>query len=277
MVARLTETRSGLPAYCHCLKPQSVNSLKVYLRPNQAGSGDPQPDNWRHITPWTTVHVYVSPTLNAADGMTYTVTLASYYCGYFDLISGAGKKTHEYLQMNGTSTNKKMGYKGGGTGTNNYYIQLTNGGYMDMPKSTWVPGAVMTANDMVSSIGINVNQPEYMNSAQDYVGFGAYINSGRTQLQPRLIFPYSTTEMNTLEKCNAWIKNLYDAGTPFEFVYPLKTPTNFTVPTQTVSLQTGANYIWADCGDVEVTYDLQEPSFEHFKRRIMFNHPNTTA
>lgn len=52
-------------------------ALSVEINPAQSGSGDPSPTNVRPITGWTGANIVVSPTQDAQDGTTYTVSFGN--------------------------------------------------------------------------------------------------------------------------------------------------------------------------------------------------------
>lgn len=80
-----------------------VKSLTVQIQPQQAGSGDPSPDNVRAISGWDTVHVYVDETVGTHDD-TYTVNLPqTVYGGTLDVTSGVLTIDHGYMTVSGDS------------------------------------------------------------------------------------------------------------------------------------------------------------------------------
>ena len=54
----------------------------------------------------------------------------------------------------------------------------------------------------------------------------------------------------------AWMTSMTAAGTPVIAVYPLATPIEYQLTQQEVTTLLGTNSIWADTGDVEVTYPV---------------------
>ena len=79
-----------------------VKDLVAEIVPLQSGSGDPSPDNVRPITGWTECNVVVSPTEDAQDGETHTISFASagtVYGGSIDVTTGVLTVTHGYASI----------------------------------------------------------------------------------------------------------------------------------------------------------------------------------
>lgn len=62
-----------------------------------------------------------------------------------------------------------------------------------------------------------------------------------------VIFRTTNTSLNTKAAINAYL-----SANPVQVVYELATPLTFTVTASQINTIVGENYVWADCGDIEV-------------------------
>lgn len=78
-----------------------VSELLVGIEAVQSGSGDPSPENVRPISGWTGANIVVSPTLDAQDGTTYSISWQSeagtVYGGTLNVTTGVLTVTHGYI------------------------------------------------------------------------------------------------------------------------------------------------------------------------------------
>lgn len=66
---------------------------------------------------------------------------------------------------------------------------------------------------------------------------------------------------NTAELFNTWVKEQHDNGTPLEIVAELSQPNEVQLTPQEVECFLGVNNIWADTGDVTVTYPVDTKTY----------------
>ena len=66
---------------------------------------------------------------------------------------------------------------------------------------------------------------------------------------------------NTAALFNAWVKEQYDNGTPLEMVAELSQPIEVQLTPQEIECFAGVNNIWADTGDVTVTYPVDTKTY----------------
>lgn len=87
------------------------------------------------------------------------------------------------------------------------------------------------------------------------VAFFVYYNSTAVRkYQPRLAWPLSS-EINTVEKANAWLAEMYAAGTPVQYSYKMYSPHTYIISSaELFNALRGENVVWADTGPVSVDY-----------------------
>lgn len=216
----------------------SLSSFIVDVGPVQAGSGTPSPYNIRQISPRTEANIIVSPTQDPQDGDTYTVSLVNQggdvYGGTLDVTNGTLTITHQLIIKTGSGDYESGNVvrKSGTQGANSYYFSYD----ANIPSSG--SGHTGWSNIFVFSTIV------------DYRIDGVFlINGGQLRFNLE-----NTDELNTADKVNAWIADLYANGTPLQFVVPLLTPITQQLSAQQVSTLTGINNIWSDCGNVTVGY-----------------------
>lgn len=103
-----------------------------------------------------------------------------------------------------------------------------------------------------------------------FVGAGAYYanyNSFRVQTNKAIVVGNKKEDGTVGRWADAaafksFLADLYSAGTPFAVCYELATPITYQLTQQEVEALLGTNNIWADAGDVTVTYQLVRHGFE---------------
>ena len=184
--------------------------------PKQSGTGTPSPSNVRPISGWESVSVTVSPTQDAQDGTTTTVNLGrTVYGGTLDVVSGV--------------LTDKMG-----TITDNDFTNYVNGSSS---------GGLHWAE---ATVGVTANA-DAISSMLEWKATGAGWGS--------------TTECFSAESGKIRVytsaTSLADFKTSFANLtvcYELSTPQTYTLTPTEVKTLLGENNVWADSGDVEVTY-----------------------
>lgn len=209
-----------------------VKRLVVAINPVQAGSGDPAPDNVRPISGWTGANVVVSPTQDAADGTTYSLDwqteAGTVYGGTVELVSGKLSKTQEILMLVGSTAEVWYDHP---TLSNWFACQL---GFSCQQ--------TITENNFVA----NWLKPYYGSPANMPLGTFMYANDslGRSRLVIR------TDVANNIDGLKTYLSQNNFVAT-FTRI-PLRPDIDITPVTVTTLL--GDNNIWADTGNVAVTY-----------------------
>ena len=197
----------------------------------QDGSGDPSPDNIREITGWTAAHIYVSPTTDAGDGTTYTVKFpydaGTVYVGELDATGGKLVVTHAANQI------KNMDFSA------TYATTHTNAHVFS---SSAVSG-IMPKCDPVCSAYATKTWGQAVDAMPDCSIQSGYASS----TQSRLFIKDNRYNRNTF---NTWLEEVGEEL----IVYPLDTPVEYTLTAKSIESLAGQNYIWADTGDVTVTF-----------------------
>lgn len=194
-----------------------LNDLKIEINAVQSGSGDPSPSNPRPISGWTGANVVVSPTLDAEDGTTYTITwqteAGEVFGGSLDVTSGELVVDAKIFNVNSASL----------------ITRIAGSVYrIDKPK---YPDGVFNADNIV---GLSCDKFKPLVSSSSLDNCYNTVNG--------LIIRTTTSYETTTE--------LYNSVGEFKFTYQIAEPTTITLtPTQIRSLL-GQNNIWADCGDI---------------------------
>ena len=231
-------------------------------------------------------------TVSAVNNNPYTLIPVSWeteagsiYGGSLNLTTGELKKTHELLEFDGVTSGKMVTDKGSGNTWDNYYLALSDASLYGTAKSNWV------SSESADTYGIACSHSIYGNSTNvnDYkFVLCAYIGSSKV-FQPRLCFALSEG-IDTIEKCNLWLKAQYDAGTPFQLWYALKSPVTYSLTATQLKAFADRNNIFINVGgDTEVTYEftdhllkkrmaLQKPiKKNYFNINAPFQNPDNTT
>ena len=207
-----------------------VKSLTVSITPVQEGSGDPSPSNVRPINGWTAAEVNVNGTtitreFKDAQGNTLTV-----YGGEAELIGGKLRVT---MRNYTPSANANI------TG-----LLHVNGGWAFTILDTI--GTTKSGGTLISSINVATAY-----GAQTTDGFCALLSNS-------VIFKLMDATNNLTDSStptdvlNAF--NTFCAAYNPQAVYSLATPIEYDLTPEDNRTLYGDNTIYADCGDVSVTY-----------------------
>jgi len=207
-----------------------ARELLVDINPVQSGSGTPSPSNVRPITGWDDVSVYVSPTNDIADATTTTTTLPSTtYGGTIDLVSGVLTVTHGIRALDGTEQ----------------YADYWN----------------LSTTNRIGVYIPNSRNTEYTNFWCSHYGtyaFTALANNGIAKAQSTNLAYVIKDSANCLSVngYKAYVAEQYANGTPITLVYELATPTTAQLTGQQIELLRDC-YVWADAGDITLTYETE--------------------
>lgn len=216
--------------------PVNIKSLKVDINAAQSGSGDPSPENVRPISGWSEIVVTVAPTSDPddPDKVPYTISLGddTVYGGVLDVTSGVLTITHKYQQILSS--------------------MITNNGKLS--DSSLYLGVVGTLSD--KKVGVDnfiCNEFKVVPSER-----GDWTARGRANgVNVEFGFPYdgigvtdALTGAQMLPYARTWVDN-----NPLYICYELATAQTITLDPLTINTIFGENNIYADCGDITVTYE----------------------
>jgi hypothetical protein len=229
---------------------QTLNNLVFKPMIRLATETDPTYAPYSNICPisgHTGVEAVISPTTEASDGTTYSVSwqteAGEVYGGEIDLVSGVLTVTHKEITFDGVTEGKMFTNKSGGSSPN-YFLSLYDGYLFGKNEVGWVSVDEMQEQGMINS------HYDYFNL---YTGFRAYVGDNLTASQPRLFFGPDST-ITTIDLANQWLATQYANGTPWQVKYPLATPITYQLSPQQIKSLLGSNNIWCDTGDVDVEY-----------------------
>ena len=220
-----------------------VQSLVVNIEPVQEGEGDPSPENVRPITGWTGAVVKRYGADESDNLLTLSIPFGeagTVYGGTLDVTTGLLTVTHGFVTMTGAGSNnsgQRFLGKSNRTGRNEYYAFSAGNSIVYQPDDDPYNSKYVMCSHAQSGASNN------------------YICCFLASRQFRIAFPLNDPlGIDTTDKANAWLAEQYDAGTPVQFRYMLATPVTYQLTPQEVTTLLGINNIYADCGDVSVTY-----------------------
>ena len=211
---------SGNPVICHPVEGYPL-SVVVTLEPKQAGSGDPSPENVRPISGYDSVAVTLSK--DEAQVKQIALTLPeTIYGGNVDAVSGAGEKTWECIEFDGTEEWR------GVSSSDAYQI-------------SYLLTAIANSNERESSIC------SYFKYATSKVESFWIDSSG-------VFVRIATNEFSSVEDWKSYLSAQASAGTPVQVAYKLATPEPFQATgNQALPAVAGLNTVYTDGNSLEVT------------------------
>lgn len=216
-----------------------VKDLVAEIVPLQSGSGDPSPDNVRPITGWTECNVVVSPTEDAQDGETHTISFASagtVYGGRLDVTSGVLVVDKMYAQMPTNWTQNSFTPP-------NMFVQTYE--FTGLPSVTNGDTEIRVTSDMFKGA-----------TAAGILGASSGHNSVAVISSKRMMALVSSTEFPAAEDFNTWV-----ASNNPHVCFELATPQTYQLTPTEVKTLLENNNIWADTGDVTVEYVADTKTF----------------
>lgn len=202
--------------------------------PKQSGTGTPSPDNVRPISGWTEVNVIVSPTQEATDGTTTTVNLGrTVYGGTLDVVTGVlgdnmkyDQMTYSYLSGLGSGY---IGYSANVTQVGGNAVWVRNWNYTDYPEN--IDGGIKA---VCNAFPISMHNKNIINSQyRTWFGVGS---------------------MTSVAEFLSAVQTLEANGSGLWIAHEIKTPQTYQLTPTEVKTLLGENNVWADSGDVEITY-----------------------
>lgn len=183
------------------------------------------------ITGHDTVNVYVSPTTDAEDATVYTKQLGqTVYGGTVDLVTGV-------LTVDRAMVEIKNAYRSG------TYNPTTGLG------TFWYTSRISTLNSL--NDGVVCNRMITISNVTPTTP------NGRISWFANGIIRWTEKRDMSVEDYNAWLND-----NPLQVTYKLPTPLTYQLSAQTIQTLLGTNNIWADAGDVTVTY-VDATTFEN--------------
>ena len=223
-----TDTASGaLASFQDGADSIPVKALTVSIRPVQSGSGDPTPNNVRPISGWTQAKIWREITHDTTADPILTIDLdGTIYGGTLDVTTG---------------------------------VLTVNKGIVDLGSLSWEKfNGTQTAYFRASVPGI---KPAASSTSPDGISCSAYNPTGSTYVSYSA-YPYSIGVTSTQTANYIYVQDLrWDNADDFKtnasgvmFVYPLKNPQTVQLTPAQLATLAGENNVWADTGDVSVTY-----------------------
>lgn len=211
------QTKSGSIVSIESDGGDKVTSLVAQITPVQAGSGDPSPTNVRPITGWTAVNVIVSPTTTASDGTTTTTALGrTVYGGTVDIVTGALTVTWVAARIGALA----WGYN-------------SSGNYFYTSSVSKKAGAFNILSDIYATATVD-----------DVTRMGDYHIKGSAANNNVFVTDSRYTTVADFKTANDQL-----------YIYvEVATPQTYNLTTQEVELLAGQNNVWADTGDISITY-----------------------
>lgn len=210
-----------------------LKSLGANIEPVQAGSGDPSPNNVRAITGWTGANIVISPTQLAADGSTISVTFpaeaGTVYGGTLDLLNGILTVDRIGKKIKDLSWSYSSNYQ-------RFEARSPSPAAKPAEAQTRPLAGLICECYKTTAVSAEGNPPfdEYC------IGI---TNSG-------IILIKNAVDPATYTDVNAFVAAMGE----YLIVYPLNEPIAYPIGQRAVATLLGTNNIWADTGDVSVTY-----------------------
>ena len=209
---------SGNPVICHPVEEYPLSAV-VTLKPKQAGSGDPSPDNVRPISGYDSVTVTQSKDESQVKQITLNLP-ETIYGGTVDAVTGVGEVTRKANVLDG-EINK---------------LRVSGSGFW-VTSDFFVPGIANTKAELICTIA----PPTEMisNSNYQFIGFSA---------------TWATQYFADVDEFNSFCKNQATAGTPVQVAYKLATPEPFQATgNQALPAVAGLNTVYTDGDSLDVT------------------------
>lgn len=202
-----------------------IKSLVANIVPKQSGSGTPSPENIRPISGWTEVTVFISPTEDEEDATTHTTDLGrTVYGGTVDVVRGTLTVTHALVDLGslGWVVNTAIGHVRFDAGISDLAPNPTDN--LDGYGSGLYCEIYATDGHPITNNSVNCAIARY--------GKRVYIRDDRFTSAADF-----KSAMSGVQLC-----------------YELATPTTYTLTPQQINTLAGVNNVWADSGDVTVTF-----------------------
>lgn len=223
-----TKTVSGAIVHVTDADEAPLVRCLVDITPKQSGTGTPSPSNVRAISGWESVNVYVSPTEDEADGHTTTTSLGrTVYGGTLDVVSGLLTVDKGIVTFDGSSDET-------------FYTGSSGMPFRVILSDANKPSSASALAGIVSNQMTEVTQSSIWGTA------GA---CAMTQSSTRNVYFKLADGLTDISALRTYL-----ASNPLQVCYELATPQTYTLTGQEVETLLGDNNVWADAGDIEITY-----------------------
>ena len=183
------------------------------------------------ITGWTGCTIVNSPTTDAQDGTTYDITFpteaGTVYGGTLDVTSGVLTVTDVQVDLGDLAWNKTTGYT--------------------------YPVFYSSVDNMLLG-----NQANFTLLCSEYIPYGVIgiTNFGNNLHDKEVAIRNANTHLMIQDSSynNATAAEMKDGVHGIKLVYRLATPQTYQLTASQITTLLGTNNVWADCGDVTVTY-----------------------
>ena len=221
---------SGNPVVCHPVEGYPLSAV-VTLKPKQAGTGDPSPENVRPISGYDSVMVTQSK--DEAQEKQITLTLPeTIYGGTVDAVTGVGSKEWFTVILTGNETWRAWD----ANRPNSFFTDIT--GHKNLANNA--------INFFCSSFLYDKEEDRY----EPYHFFSQ--NPGAVPDNVRLCFSFDKT-VSSVELAKQWIAAQASAGTPVQVAYKLATPEPFQATgNQPLPAVAGLNTVYTDGDSLDV-------------------------
>ena len=172
------------------------------------------------------------------NGDAYDITFpdGTVYGGTLDVVNKkltVDKIAYIATGTGSSATDGMRFYKSSNTARNEFYTLASNNGIV-------VPSQTST-DEVICS--------HFKTAAPSNSAISCFVGSS----QFRVAFPLGG-DIETTTQMNNWVAEQYANGTPLTYVLTLSTPTVYDLTADEITTLLGTNNIWADCGDVDVTF-----------------------
>ena len=216
-VAEFTDGAENIP----------VKSLTVTMNPIQSGTGDPSPDNVRHISGRTTANIWREATYETSAEPTITIQLGqTVYGGTVDVISGVMTVDRAIVDLGDVSWSKDAEHTG------QFFRAMTNTEFLQFPKYS----------------GINMCSAYKCVQNKSYILIGnCEITIGNSPVMPILRVKDDAYDAYTANQFKSAMSGI-------QFCYELAQPITVQLTPEQLTTLLGTNYIWSDADSVSVDY-----------------------
>ena len=168
------------------------------------------------------------------------------YGGTLDVTTGVLTMTYKVVTFDGVTNGLKFNGKAATATNDNYYWLCPDGNNYEKETEGWYTTIVDPL--------LRCSHAKYdaYSVAPTEVIYTLYYNKN-SGLSLRIVFPLSYG-MSSLEMANSWLASEYTNGTPVQIMYKLATPITYQLTSTEVTTLLGMNTIWADTGDVSISY-----------------------
>lgn len=229
---------SGNSVTCHPVEDYPLSAV-VTLKPKQAGTGDPSPDNVRPISGYGSVNVAISKDEAQVKEITLTPP-ETIYGGTMDAVTGKGEKTWEFKGFDGTEKWQTWGVDNMTIGLTGFYY------YVEIP-------AVANSADYFTCSHLVFNSSSYGGRA---VGFQTNLTGANYWIftVPNTILSNTESDAAAVDSWKSYLAAQASAGTPVTVCYKLATPTSFQATgNQPLPAVAGLNTVYTDGDSLDVT------------------------